>query len=366
MEVMISNRASPGQSSLDADASRDRFVMASLVARRHRSRLLLPRGRGEGWVEGAVRLCGEFSAKLRTAGARPPPPPPPPPTRTRGEGGASGCFGRTIHATLRRHQGNAMPRFAANLGHLFTERPLIERFGAAAAAGFAAVELQFPYDIAPSAVTAELKRHGLTQLGVNTPQCPEFGLAALPGRERDWDAAFKRALDYVTAIGGSAIHCMTGTVPPEQRPAAETVFIKNLERAAADAAKANITLLIEPINQRDRPGFFLSRVEHAADVIGKVGAPNVRIQFDFYHVQIMSGDLLKRFEQFFPVLCVVQVAAVPPGGEPDEGEIIYPAVFETIDRSGYAGWIGCEYKPRTRTEDGLGWAKKYGVVAKGS
>ena len=128
----------------------------------------------------------------------------------------------------------------------------------ASAAGFSAVELQFPYDIAPSAVTAELKRHGLTQLGVNTPQCPEFGLAALPGRERDWDAAFKRALDYVVAIGGSAIHCMTGTVPPEQRPAAETVFVKNLERAAADAAKANITLLIEPINQRDRPGYFLS------------------------------------------------------------------------------------------------------------
>ena len=221
-----------------------------------------------------------------------------------------------------------MPRFAANLGHLFTERPLIERFGAAAAAGFAAVELQFPYDIAPSAVTAELKRHGLTQLGVNTPQCPEFGLAALPGRERDWDAAFKRALDYVVAIGGSAIHCMTGIVPPEQRPAAETVFIKNLERAAADAAKANITLLIEPINPRDRPDYFLSRVEHAADVIAKVGAPNVRIQFDFYHVQIVRGDLLKRFEKFFPVIGHVQVAAVPTRGEPDEGEINYPAVFE--------------------------------------
>ena len=114
-----------------------------------------------------------------------------------------------------------MPRFAANLGHLFTERPLIERFGAAAAAGFTAVELQFPYDIAPSAVKAELARNNLTQLGVNTPQCAEFGLAAQRGRERDWDAAFKRALDYVVAIGGSAIHCMTGTVPPEERPAAD-------------------------------------------------------------------------------------------------------------------------------------------------
>src|ERR1700685_2510399 len=121
-----------------------------------------------------------------------------------------------------------MPRFAANLGYLFTERPLIERFGAAAAAGFEAVELQFPYDVAPSAVKAELEKHGLTQLGINTPQTPEFGLAAVPGRERDWDVAFKRALDYVVAIGGRAIHCMTGTVPPEQRPAAGTGFVKNI------------------------------------------------------------------------------------------------------------------------------------------
>jgi 2-dehydrotetronate isomerase len=259
-----------------------------------------------------------------------------------------------------------MLRFAANLGHLFTERPLIERIGAAAAAGFAAVELQFPYDIAPSVVKAELARHGLTQLGINTPQCPESGLAALPGRERDWEAAFKRALDYVTAIGGTAIHCMTGVVPPEQRPAAETVFVKNLERAAAEAAKANITLLIEPINQRDRPDYFLSRVEHAADVVAKVGAPNVRMQFDFYHAQIMGGDLLTRFKKYLPAIGHIQIAAVPTRGEPDEGEINYPAVFEAIDRSSYSGWVGCEYKPRTRTEDGLGWAKKYGVVPKGS
>jgi hydroxypyruvate isomerase len=257
-----------------------------------------------------------------------------------------------------------MPRFAANLGHLFTERPLIERFGAAAAAGFSAVELQFPYELAPSAVTAELERHGLTQLGINTPQCAEFGLAALPGRERDWEAAFARALDYVVAIGGRAIHCMTGCVPPEQRPAAETVFIRNLTRAAEQAAQQNITLLIEPINPRDRPGYFLSRVEQAADVIGKVGAPNVRIQFDFYHVQIVSGDLIKRFEKHLPVVGHVQVAAVPTRGEPDEGEINYPAVFEAIERLGYAGWIGCEYKPRTRTEDGLGWARRYGIVPK--
>jgi hydroxypyruvate isomerase len=256
-----------------------------------------------------------------------------------------------------------MPRFAANLGHLFTERPLIERFGAAAAAGFAAVELQFPYDVAPSAVTAELKRHSLTQLGVNTPQCPEFGLAALPGRERDWDAAFKRALDYVVAIGGRAIHCMTGVVPPEQRPAAETIFIKNLERAAAEAAKANITLLIEPINPRDRPDYFLSRVEHAADVIAKVGAPNVRIQFDFYHAQIVGGDLIRRFEKHLPVIGHVQIAAVPSRHEPDEGEVSYPGIFAALDRLGYGGWIGCEYNPRAKTEDGLAWARPFGVFS---
>ncbi len=255
-----------------------------------------------------------------------------------------------------------MPRLAANLGHLFTERPLIERFGAAAAAGFAAVELQFPYDLAPAAVKAELKHHGLTQLGVNTPQGPEFGLAALPGRERDWDLAFKRALDYVVAIGGGAIHCMAGCVPPNQRPAAETAFIKNLERAAPQAAKAGITLLIEPINPRDRPDYFLNRVEQAAAIIEKVGALNLRIQFDFYHVQIVSGDLIRQFEKHLPVIGHLQIAAVPTRGEPDEGEINYPAVLAAVDRSGYAGWIGCEYKPRTRTEDGLGWAKPYGVV----
>jgi 2-dehydrotetronate isomerase len=259
-----------------------------------------------------------------------------------------------------------MPRFAANLGHLFTERPLLERFGAAAAAGFTAVELQFPYDIAPSVVKAELSRHGLTPLGTNTPPCPEFGLAALPGRERDFDAAFTRALDYVAAIGGSAIHCMAGVVPPEQRPAAERVFIANLTRAAAAAAKSNITLLIEPINQRDRPSYYLSHVDHAADLVGKIGAPNVRVQFDFYHVQISDGDLIKHFEKHRLVVGHVQIAAVPSRHEPDEGEINYPFVFEALERLGYKGWIGCEYKPRTRTEDGLGWAKPYGVVPKRS
>jgi len=259
-----------------------------------------------------------------------------------------------------------MPRFAANLAYLFTERPLIERFAAAAAAGFAAVELQFPYDHAPSAVKAEIDRHGLTMLGVNTPlgREGEAGLAAVPGRERDFATLFRQALDYAVAIGGRAIHCMAGRVAPEQRPAAEQVFIANIARAADLARENDITVLIEPINPRDRPDYFLTRAEHAADVIAKAGRPNIKVQFDFYHAQIVGGDLITRFEKHLPVVGHVQVAAVPSRQEPDEGEVNYPAIFAALDRLGYGGWIGCEYRPRGRTEDGLGWARAYGVVPK--
>jgi len=260
-----------------------------------------------------------------------------------------------------------MPRFAANLGHLFAERPLIERFAAAAAAGFSAVELLFPYDVAPSAVKAELARHGLTQLGVNTPfgREGEAGLAALPGREREWEAAFNRALDYAVAIGGCSVHCMAGCVGPEQRPAAEAVFIRNLSHAAEAAAQAGIMLLIEPLNPRDRPGFFLNRVEQAADIVAKVGSANLRIQFDFYHAQIVGGDLIRRFEAHLPLVGHVQIAGVPERREPDEGEVNYPEIFAALDRLGYEGFIGCEYRPRGRTEDGLGWARPYGIVPRG-
>jgi 2-dehydrotetronate isomerase len=260
-----------------------------------------------------------------------------------------------------------MLRFAANLAYLFTERPLLGRFGAAAAAGFRAVELQFPYDQPPQAVRAEIERHGLIQLGVNTAvgsRQGDSGLAAAPGRERDWEAVFRQALDYTVAIGGGAIHCMAGKVPPEQRPAAEKTFVENLSRAADLAAAKNVTLLIEPINTRDRPDYFLSRVEQAADIIGKVGKPNVKIQFDFYHVQIMSGDLIKRFEKHLPLVGHVQIAAVPSRAEPDEGEINYPGVFEALDKLGWAGWVACEYRPRGDTEDGLGWGRRFGLGSK--
>jgi hydroxypyruvate isomerase len=257
-----------------------------------------------------------------------------------------------------------MPRFAANLGYLFTERPLLERIDAAACAGFKAVELLFPYDVSASAVKAEIEKNKLTILGLNTPpgREGEFGLAAVPGREKDFQVLFGKALDYAAAIGGSAVHCLAGHVPPEQRPAAERVYIDNLKRAADLAAAKNLNLLIEPINARDRPNYFLNHVEHAADVIAKTGKANLRMQFDFYHAQIVGGDLITRLEQYLPVIGHLQCGSVPGRHEPDEGEINYPAVFAAVDRLGYRGWIGAEYRPRGRTEDGLGWATPYGVV----
>ena len=256
-----------------------------------------------------------------------------------------------------------MPRLAANLAFLFADRPFLQRFEAAAAAGFSAVELQAHYDQSPTSVQAELARNGLTILGINTAggRQGELGLAAIPGREQDFAALFQQALDYAAAIGAVSIHCLTGTVPPEQRPAAEKVFINNLTRAADLAAARDLKLLIEPINPRDRPNYFLTRVEHAADLIDRLGRPNVKIQFDFYHAQIVGGDLLTRFEKYLPFVGHVQIAAVPSRAEPDEGEVNYPAVLAALDRLGYAGWVGCEYKPRGRTEDGLAWAKPFGI-----
>jgi hydroxypyruvate isomerase len=259
-----------------------------------------------------------------------------------------------------------MPRLAANLAYLFTERKLTERFAAAAAAGFTAVEMQSHYDQAPSEVKAQIDRFGLTMLGINTPPGHgdegRFGVAAIPGREEEFAILFARALDYVTAIGGCQIHCLAGTVPPQRRPAAERTFVRNLARAADAACKRNITVLIEPLNPRDRPDYFLNCVEQAADIIAQVERPNVRMQFDFYHAQIVGGDLIRRFEKHFPIVGHVQVAAVPSRGEPNEGEVNYAQILAALDAMGYDKWIGCEYRPRTTTEEGLVWARPYGIT----
>jgi 2-dehydrotetronate isomerase len=243
-----------------------------------------------------------------------------------------------------------MPRFAANLGYLFTDRPLLERIDAAAAYGFKAIELQFPYDVPASAVKAAVERNKLAVLGINTPPGDgkgEFGVAAVPGREKDFQLLFSRALDYIAAIDGSAVHCLAGKVPPEQRPAADRVFVGNLKVAADLAAARNIGILIEPINGHDRPNYFLNHVEHAADVIAKTGKANIRMQFDFYHVQIAGGDLMRRMEKYFSIIGHMQCSQVPSRHEPDDGgEINYPFLFEAVDRLGYQGWIGAEYRPR--------------------
>jgi hydroxypyruvate isomerase len=256
-----------------------------------------------------------------------------------------------------------MPRFSAHLGYLFTDRPLLERIDAAAAVGFKAIEGRFP-DVPAADYKRAAERNNLKVLGINTPQGGpnEFGLCALPGREEDWRKVFTQALDYVTAVDGLAIHCLAGKVAPEQRPAAEATFVENLKRAADQAAARNVKLYIEPINPRDIPNYFLSQVEHAADIIGKIGSDNVFIQYDFYHVQIVGGDIVERFKKYQPLIAHLQCSQVPVRHEPDaDGEINYPYVFAEIDRLGYPHWIGAEYRPRTTTESGIGWGARYGL-----
>ncbi len=258
-----------------------------------------------------------------------------------------------------------MPRFSANLGFLFTEYPLLDRFKAAAAAGFKAVEAHFPYDIPPANMKAELDRHGLVMLGINTsrgnPSAGEFGLAALPGREAEFQAACDQAIAYQTAIGGTAVHCMAGIVAPQLRHGANEVYVRNIALASRKAARHGVSLLLEPINHRDHPDYFLHSVEHAADVIARVGEANVRIMFDCYHVQILQGDIIRRIEKHLPLIGHVQIAGVPARAEPDDGELNYPSICAALDAMGYSGWVGAEYKPRGRTGDGLGWGKAYGI-----
>lgn len=259
-----------------------------------------------------------------------------------------------------------MPRFSAHIGYLFKERPLIERIDAAAAAGFTAIEGRFPDGVPAADYRRAVERNNLKVLGINTPQGgdTDFGFAAVPGRQDAWRATFKQALDYVEAVGGLAIHCLAGKAPASERRQGDEVFVENLKRAADEAAAKNIKLYIEPINHRDMPGYFLSEVEHAADIIARVGSGNVFMQFDFYHVQIVGGDIIERFKKHQKIIAHIQCSQVPVRHEPNEdGEINYPFLFAEIDRLGYPYWVGCEYIPSTpRTEDSLGWLRPYGVV----
>ncbi|MEE1656187.1 TIM barrel protein [Microvirga sp. CF3062] len=251
-----------------------------------------------------------------------------------------------------------MPRFSANLGFLFSDRPEIERAAAAASCGFKAVEMHWPYHVPALHMREVLEAHNLTMLGLNMPvgnASGDFGLSAIPGREGEFQHALDQALSYGSTIRASAIHCLAGIVSTNDHAAAERTFIANLQMAADRAGGAGMAVLIEPMNHRDRPGYFLHHVEQAAAIIGQAGRSNIKLMFDCYHVQITQGDLITRLRTHLDLIGHVQIAGVPSRMEPDEGEVNYREIFRALDGMGYQGWIGAEYRPRGRTEDGLAW-----------
>ncbi len=256
-----------------------------------------------------------------------------------------------------------MPRLAANLSMMFTEHPFEARFEAAARAGFRAVEFLFPYDWPSTQVAQWLAQAGVENVLFNLPPgdwaSGERGLAALPGREIEFRAALRKALDYAQVLGTPRLHVMAGLIPAGAdaglRARMRSTYLDNLRWAAQEALQANRTLLIEPINPRDIPGYWLNHQQEALDVIAEVGAPNLRLQFDLYHAQIVDGDLTRRIERQAGLTGHVQIAGVPDRHEPDAGELAITHLLATLDRVGYAGWVGCEYRPRGQTEAGLGW-----------
>ena len=253
-----------------------------------------------------------------------------------------------------------MPRFAANLTMMFNEVAFPQRFAAAAAAGFKAVEFLFPYEHAAQDVALWLKENRLENVLFNLPPgdwaAGERGIAALPGREAEFRAGVARAIEYALALGTRRLHVMAGLIPEgaDLRLHRE-LYLGNLRHAARELAKHGLSLLIEPINGRDMPGYFLHSQAQAHGLREESGEPNVKVQMDFYHAQIVEGDLATTFRKYFDGIGHVQIASVPRRNEPDDGEVNYPYLFRLLDELGYQGWVGCEYRPRGRTEDGLAW-----------
>ncbi|NIC36890.1 hydroxypyruvate isomerase [Halomonas desiderata] len=253
-----------------------------------------------------------------------------------------------------------MPKFAANLSMLFTEEDFLDRFKAAAEAGFKGVEYLFPYDYSAVELKARLDEHGLTQVLHNLPAgdwgAGERGIACHPDRVEEFRAGVEKAIDYATVLGCKQVNCLAGIQPQgvslEQ---ARRTLVENLRYAAEKLEAAGILLLAEPINTRDIPGFFLNRTEQALAIFDEVGSPNLKLQYDIYHMQIMEGDLAPTIEKHLARIAHVQLADNPGRHEPGTGEIHYPFLFAYLDRLGYDGWIGCEYKPKTTTREGLGW-----------
>jgi hydroxypyruvate isomerase len=256
-----------------------------------------------------------------------------------------------------------MPRFAANLSMMFNEVPFLERFKAAADAGFQAVEFLFPYDYEIEELAARLSECHLEIALFNMPPgnwgAGERGLASIPGRETEFRAGVSKALSYATALGVRRLHAMAGIPHADADPAAcRATLIENLKFAADRLASQNIMVLLEAINTRDIPGFFVNTQQQSHDICTAVDAPNLKMQMDCYHMQVMEGDIASKLRRYAAGCGHIQIAGAPERNEPDTGEIRYEYLFRLLDEIGYDGWVGCEYRPAGNTVEGLGWFNK--------
>ncbi len=264
-----------------------------------------------------------------------------------------------------------MPQFAANLSLLYPELAFLDRFAAAGRDGFKAVEFLFPYAWEASEIVARLQAHGLQQVLFNAPpgdwDAGERGLACLPGREAEFQAGVQRALDSAQALACPRLHVMAGLIPAgASLESLRPVYVANLRWAAQQAAARGVELLIEPINPRDMPRYFLNRQQQAHDLVAEVAAPNLKVQMDLYHCQVVEGDVASKLRQYLPGGNIghIQIAGVPERHEPDQGELNYPYLFSLLDELAYRGWVGCEYRPARGMEPGgtsagLGWLKPW-------
>lgn len=259
-----------------------------------------------------------------------------------------------------------MPRLAANLSMMFNEVPFLERFDAAAKAGFKAVEFLFPYDHPAAELRRRLDDAGLQQVLFNMPPGDwtggERGTACLAGRGQEFRDGVKQALDYAGTLGCGLVHCMAGILPTEVSQGSATArYIANVAWAAEQAAQQGVKVVIEPINHRDMPGYVLNTMTQGADIVNAIGFERLGLQFDIYHCQVTEGDITKRIETLLPVIAHIQLADVPGRNEPGTGEIGWDFVLGRIESLGYLGWIGCEYRPAGDTISGLAWRQRYNV-----
>ncbi|MCF8199480.1 MAG: hydroxypyruvate isomerase [Sulfuritalea sp.] len=257
-----------------------------------------------------------------------------------------------------------MPRFAANLSFLFTERPFFERFAAARAAGFGAVEFHFPYEHDPAALAEVVLTSSLDvvlfNLSAGDWAAGDRGIACHPRRIAEFQDGVGQAIDYARQLGCTRLNCLAGIPPAGIDPEkAQQTLIENLRFAAAVTQRAGIELVIEPLNTRDTPGFFVATTRAALALIDTVGSDNLRLQYDIYHAQVMEGDLARTLQEQLPRIGHIQLADNPGRHEPGSGEINFPFLFQHLDRIGYTGWVGCEYKPSGRSEDSFAWLEPW-------